>query len=57
MLYGMVCIGSFLYFLGKNDSGFSEILIRAGGVSLILSAFLGVLAGSITTSTRSVTCD
>jgi len=45
MLYGMVCIGSLLYFLGKKDVGFSDALLRAGGASLILSAFLGVLTG------------
>jgi len=45
MLYGMVCMGSLLYFLGQNDIRFSDVLLRAGGASLILSAFLGVLTG------------
>lgn len=43
MLYVMVCMGSFLYFAGQNDIRFSDVLMRAGGASLILSALLGVL--------------
>ncbi len=36
MLYAMVCIGSLLHALGREDAGFAEAALRGGGLALIL---------------------